>query len=79
MGTDGGSVADPGRGTHRRSRLTTPHLAHLATNQLQTTTEKKTKISLGWLSSEAEAGWTVPDGVPDVGEVRRLEHASRLR
>ena len=30
MGTDGGSEADTGRGTHRRSRLPTPHLAHLA-------------------------------------------------
>ena len=30
MGTDGGSGADPGRGTHSRSELTTPHLSHLA-------------------------------------------------
>ena len=30
MGTDGGSEADPGRGTHSRSELTTPHLSHLA-------------------------------------------------
>ena len=30
MGTAGGSGADPGRGTHSRSELTTPHLSHLA-------------------------------------------------
>ena len=48
MGTDGGSEADTGRGTHRRSRLPTPHLAPLAPPQLTTTAEKKRKFWQIW-------------------------------
>ena len=47
LGTGRGSGADPGRGTHRRRRLTHPHLASPRSSAPpQTTTEKKKKCPL---------------------------------
>ena len=45
MGTDGGSEADPGRGTHSRSELTTPHLSHLSQRTTFNNYCKKAKMA----------------------------------
>ena len=65
MGTDGGSGADPGRGTHSRSELTTPHLSHLAqAHNFQQLLKKKNLAFFGrfWPSGLAEAARTAPGG-----------------
>ena len=59
MGTDGGSEADTGRGTHRRSRLPTPHLAHLAPPHSQQLLRKNKNFAFFGGFWRAEAGWTV--------------------
>lgn len=66
MGTDGGSEADTGRGTHRRSRLPTPHLAHLAPPHSQQLLRKNKNFAFfgGFWRAEL-AGW-LPGGAPDV-------------
>ena len=59
MGTAGGSGADPGRGTHSRSELTTPHLSHLAQAlNVQQLLKKENLAFFGrfWPSGLAEAG-----------------------
>ena len=65
MGTAGGSGADPGRGTHSRSELTTPHLSHLAQAlNVQQLLKKKIWHSLadfGRFRPEL-TGQTAPDG-----------------
>ena len=48
MGTAGGSGADPGRGTHSRSELTTPHLSHLAQALNVQQLLKKKKFGIFW-------------------------------
>ena len=48
MGTAGGSGADPGRGTHSRSELTTPHLSHLAQALNVQQLLKKEKFGIFW-------------------------------
>ena len=67
MGTAGGSGADPGRGTHSRSELTTPHLSHLAQAlNVQQLLKKKNLAFFGrfWPSGLAEAARTAPGGAP---------------
>ena len=70
MGTDGGSEADTGRGTHRRSRLPTPHLAHLAPPHSQQLLRKNKNFAFfgGFWRAEL-AGW-LRMGAPD-GPLRR--------
>ena len=73
MGTAGGSGADPGRGTHSRSELTTPHLSHLA-QALNVQQLLKKKIwhfladfgPLVWLRRPGPAP-DGPGGAPDAG------------
>ena len=68
MGTAGGSGADPGRGTHSRSELTTPHLSHLAQAlNVQQLLRKKNLAFFGrfWPSGLAEAGWRPRNGPAD--------------
>ena len=66
MGTAGGSGADPGRGTHSRSELTTPHLSHLAQAlNVQQLLKKKNLAFFGrfWPISgpgPARPGWRSP-------------------
>ena len=63
MGTAGGSGADPGRGTHSRSELTTPHLSHLAQAlNVQQLLKKKNLAFFGrfWPSGPARAGGPAP-------------------
>jgi hypothetical protein len=65
MGTAGGSGADPGRGTHSRSELTTPHLSHLAQAlNVQQLLKKKNLAFFGrfWPSGLAELPGPAPDG-----------------
>jgi len=68
MGTAGGSGADPGRGTHSRSELTTPHLSHLAQAlNVQQLLEKKIWHFLAdfWPIWAPRTGQTAPEA-PDV-------------
>ena len=70
MGTAGGSGADPGRGTHSRSELTTPHLSHLAQAlNVQQLLKKKNLAFFGrfWPSGLAELPGPAPGGAPDAG------------
>lgn len=65
MGTAGGSGADPGRGTHSRSELTTPHLSHLAQAlNVQQLLKKKNLAFFGrfWPIWAARTGQTAPGG-----------------
>ena len=62
MGTDGGSEADTGRGTHRRSRLPTPHLAHLAPPHSQQLLRKNKNFAFFGGFWRAEAGWSWRNG-----------------
>ena len=62
MGTDGGSEADTGRGTHRRSRLPTPHLAHLAPPHSQQLLRKNKNFAFFGGFGRAEAGWSWRNG-----------------
>ena len=67
MGTDGGSEADTGRGTHRRSRLPTPHLAHLAPPHSQQLLRKNKNFAFFggfWRAELAETARTAPRRVP---------------
>ena len=70
MGTAGGSGADPGRGTHSRSELTTPHLSHLAQAlNVQQLLKKKNLAFFGrfWPSGRPRTGQsrgTAPAGAP---------------
>ena len=64
MGTAGGSGADPGRGTHSRSELTTPHLSHLAQAlNVQQLLKKKNLAFFGrfWPSGLAELPGRPPE------------------
>jgi len=64
MGTAGGSGADPGRGTHSRSELTTPHLSHLAQAlNVQQLLRKKNLAFFGrfWPSGLAELPGRPPE------------------
>ena len=58
MGTDGGSEADTGRGTHRRRRLTHPTSLTSLKRTTATTTEKRKKFGIFVQVLEAEAGWS---------------------
>ena len=70
MGTDGGSEADPGRGTHRRRRLTHT-LEHKPRSTAAATTAKKKKFFLGLLAVLSWLSWPrLADG-PE-------RHAARL-
>ena len=61
MGTAGGSGADPGRGTHSRSELTTPHLSHLA-QALNVQQLLKKKFGIFWQILALRTGQSCPDG-----------------
>ena len=79
MGTAGGSGADPGRGTHSRSELTTPHLSHLAQAlNVQQLLKKENLAFFGrfWPSGLAEAARTAPGGAPDGPDVPARTRAS---
>ena len=81
MGTAGGSGADPGRGTHSRSELTTPHLSHLAQAlNVQQLLKKKNLAFFGrfWPSGPPGPARTAPGGAPDVPAVRRATGKARL-
>lgn len=72
MGTAGGSGADPGRGTHSRSELTTPHLSHLA-QALNVQQLLKKKFGIFWqilALRTGRAARTAPGGAPDVPSTR---------
>ena len=85
MGTAGGSGADPGRGTHSRSELTTPHLSHLAQAlNVQQLLKKKNLAFFGrfWpiLAPRTGQSWRngpgrPRDGGPDVTLRRRAAAA----
>ena len=62
MGTDGGSEADTGRGTHRRRRLTHPTSLTSLKRTTATTTEKRKKFGIFVQVLEAEAGWAARNG-----------------
>ena len=69
MGTAGGSGADPGRGTHSRSELTTPHLSHLAQAlNVQQLLRKKNLAFFGrfWQISARTDRLDGPEAAPDV-------------
>ena len=70
MGTDGGSEADTGRGTHRRSRLPTPHLAHLAPPHSQQLLRKNKNFAFFGGFWRAEAGLVGPEAPACAGLVR---------
>lgn len=77
MGTAGGSGADPGRGTHSRSELTTPHLSHLAQAlNVQQLLKKKNLAFFGrfWPSGLAETARAGP-GRPRRRPGRRVPRA----
>ena len=65
MGTAGGSGADPGRGTHSRSELTTPHLSHLA-QALNVQQLLKKKFGIFWqiLALRTGQSWRTGPGAP---------------
>ena len=70
MGTAGGSGADPGRGTHSRSELTTPHLSHLAQAlNVQQLLKKKNLAFFGrfWQISARTDRLDGPEAAPDAG------------
>ena len=81
MGTAGGSGADPGRGTHSRSELTTPHLSHLAQAlNVQQLLEKKFGIFWQILALRTGQSWRTGPGGPGeppdvVGAARRSRTA----
>ena len=80
MGTAGGSGADPGRGTHSRSELTTPHLSHLAQAlNVQQLLKKKNLAFFGrfWPSGPARAGGPAPATAPDGPDVPSAHAVSR--
>ena len=79
MGTDGGSEADTGRGTHRRSRLPTPHLAHLAPPHSQQLLRKNKNFAFfgGFWRAEAGQG-PVPAGAAVAGRERTSSARSTL-
>ena len=81
MGTAGGSGADPGRGTHSRSELTTPHLSHLAQAlNVQQLLEKKIwhfLADFGRFRPEL-TGWTARRR-PRTAARRAREHRTLLR
>ena len=76
MGTAGGSGADPGRGTHSRSELTTPHLSHLAQAlNVQQLLKKKIWHSLADFGPLAGRAWLdrsrrPPERTPAGGSAR---------
>ena len=73
MGTDGGSGADPGRGTHSRSELTTPHLSHLAqAHNFQQLLKKKNLAFFGrfWQISAQDRPRRLADGPGAPGRPR---------
>ena len=77
MGTAGGSGADPGRGTHSRSELTTPHLSHLAQAlNVQQLLKKKNLAFFGrfWPSGPPGPAPDGPGGAPDAGGVGGVRH-----
>ena len=72
MGTAGGSGADPGRGTHSRSELTTPHLSHLAQAlNVQQLLEKKFGIFWQILALRTGQSWRTGPGGPGTCLARR--------
>ena len=74
MGTAGGSGADPGRGTHSRSELTTPHLSHLAQAlNVQQLLKKKNLAFFGrfWQISARTDRLDGPEAAPDGGRAWR--------
>ena len=85
MGTAGGSGADPGRGTHSRSELTTPHLSHLAQAlNVQQLLKKKIWHFLAdfgrFLAQDRPRGWRTAPAPPDgPGSTSRARAASARR
>ena len=75
MGTAGGSGADPGRGTHSRSELTTPHLSHLA-QALNVQQLLKKKFGILW---QILALRTARTGQPAPNGPRRAPRTSTTR
>ena len=78
MGTAGGSGADPGRGTHSRSELTTPHLSHLAQAlNVQQLLKKKNLAFFGrfwpiWAPRTGQTARGGPGGRTRGGDARAL-------